>query len=87
MSKKVVSILGCGWLGKPLGAALINEGYLVMGSTSRHENIGALKAAGIVPLSLMLMNYFQQMFVLSSTQMFSSSAYLHGLRLERPGNT
>jgi nucleoside-diphosphate-sugar epimerase len=46
---KHVSILGCGWLGKPLGAALAKEGYVVMGSTTRHENISGLKAAGIVP--------------------------------------
>jgi len=47
---KHVSILGCGWLGKPLGAALAKQGHVVMGSTTRHQNIDGLNAAGIVPV-------------------------------------
>jgi nucleoside-diphosphate-sugar epimerase len=47
MSNRVVSILGCGWLGKPLGALLANAGYSVMGSTTRSENVTALEEAGI----------------------------------------
>jgi nucleoside-diphosphate-sugar epimerase len=49
MSNLKVSILGCGWLGKPLGTALVNRGCLVLGSTTKSENIPALEAAGIVP--------------------------------------
>lgn len=49
MSTRTVSILGCGWLGKPLGEALVNSGCAVHGSTTRSENIPALKAIGIVP--------------------------------------
>jgi nucleoside-diphosphate-sugar epimerase len=49
MSKRVVSILGCGWLGKPLGTFLANAGYVVMGSTTKNENVAAIKAAGIRP--------------------------------------
>jgi nucleoside-diphosphate-sugar epimerase len=48
-SKLKVSILGCGWLGKSLGASLIKSGCHVNGSTTRQENIPALKAIGIVP--------------------------------------
>ena len=44
-----VSILGCGWLGKPLGTALVKDGYVVKGSTTRDENVDALKTLGIVP--------------------------------------
>jgi nucleoside-diphosphate-sugar epimerase len=47
MANRVVSILGCGWLGKPLGSALVNAGYSVMGSTTTHEKVPALREAGI----------------------------------------
>jgi len=60
MSKQGVSILGCGWLGKPLGVALVNEGYVVMGSTTRHENIGELKSAGIVPFIINVDELFSE---------------------------
>jgi nucleoside-diphosphate-sugar epimerase len=49
MSNLKVSILGCGWLGKPLGTALVNRGCLVLGSTTKSENISILEAAGVVP--------------------------------------
>lgn len=39
--------MGCGWLGKPLGSALVNAGYSVMGSTTTHEKVPALREAGI----------------------------------------
>lgn len=49
MSNNVISILGCGWLGKPLGSALVDAGYVVKGSTTRPENVGAIESAGIQP--------------------------------------
>jgi nucleoside-diphosphate-sugar epimerase len=49
MSARVVSILGCGWLGKPLGRVLVDAGYMVWGSTTKDENVTAIKAAGITP--------------------------------------
>lgn len=49
MSNKVISILGCGWLGKPLGKVLVDDGYSVKGSTTRNENVAALAEAGIIP--------------------------------------
>lgn len=49
MSAKVVSILGCGWLGKPLGKSLADAGYVVWGSTTKNENVEAIVAAGILP--------------------------------------
>jgi nucleoside-diphosphate-sugar epimerase len=49
MEKKHISILGCGWLGIPLGRRLAEEGHYVMGSTTTREKFGTLSAAGIVP--------------------------------------
>jgi nucleoside-diphosphate-sugar epimerase len=49
MSDRVISILGCGWLGKALGRVLVNSGYQVIGSTTKRENIGGLEALGIMP--------------------------------------
>lgn len=46
---QVVSILGCGWLGKALGRVLASSGYRVIGSTTKRENMGYLQAAGITP--------------------------------------
>jgi nucleoside-diphosphate-sugar epimerase len=47
-----ISILGCGWLGKPLGTALITAGHVVYGSTTREENISVLQRLGIKPFIL-----------------------------------
>jgi nucleoside-diphosphate-sugar epimerase len=46
---KEISILGCGWLGKPLGASLVEAGYQVSGSTTHTEKTDSLKALGICP--------------------------------------
>ena len=46
---KRVSIIGCGWLGLPLGAFLVEKGYLVKGSTTRAEKLALLKEKGISP--------------------------------------
>ena len=42
-----ISILGCGWLGLPLAAFLVEKGYVVKGSTTRTERLATLNAAGI----------------------------------------
>ncbi|MFY0626114.1 MAG: NAD(P)H-binding protein [Reichenbachiella sp.] len=44
-----ISILGCGWLGFPLGKALLNEEYHVQGSTTTESKIPLLAASGIHP--------------------------------------
>ncbi|MDX6746347.1 NAD(P)H-binding protein [Polaribacter sp. PL03] len=44
---KNVSILGCGWLGKPLAMSFIEDGFSVKGSTTSEEKIDALEAEGI----------------------------------------
>ncbi len=38
-----ISVIGCGWLGLPLATFLINEGFLVKGSTTSNEKIDLLR--------------------------------------------
>ncbi|TVZ55549.1 nucleoside-diphosphate-sugar epimerase [Lutibacter sp. Hel_I_33_5] len=46
---KTVSILGCGWLGKPLAISLLNDGYKVKGSTTTEEKLELLEVNNIEP--------------------------------------
>ena len=46
---QTISILGCGWLGRPLAVALLRSGYDVNGSTTSREKLRALSAVGIRP--------------------------------------
>ncbi|XOV95277.1 MAG: SDR family oxidoreductase [Bacteroidota bacterium] len=46
---KSISILGCGWLGLPLGKYFTNQGYQVKGSTTRSEKLSELSIANIKP--------------------------------------
>ncbi|MBC7892359.1 MAG: NAD(P)H-binding protein [Sphingobacteriaceae bacterium] len=52
MSEKTIAILGCGWLGLPLGAELVRQGHRVKGSTTRAERLQLLTQAGIEPYQL-----------------------------------
>jgi len=45
----VVSILGCGWYGKALAAALIKNGVSVKGSATSPEKLALLDELGILP--------------------------------------
>lgn len=49
---QVISILGCGWLGKELGKTLVSSGFQVMGSTTRSEKVIELESVGIKPFVL-----------------------------------
>jgi len=49
-NKKVISLLGCGWLGFPLALNLISRGFNVKGSTTSPEKLPVLKASGIDPM-------------------------------------
>ena len=49
MVNQLVSILGCGWLGKALGRVLVDSCYRVMGSTTRAEKVSELESVGIIP--------------------------------------
>ncbi len=48
MSSKI-SILGCGWLGIPLGTHLSKKGYTVSGTTTRPEKMKLLERSDIIP--------------------------------------
>jgi nucleoside-diphosphate-sugar epimerase len=49
-----VSILGCGWLGRPLAQHLVARDVHVRGSTTTPDKIDALRADGIEPFLLSL---------------------------------
>lgn len=49
-----ISILGCGWLGFPLAKALVQNGFLVKGSTTSTEKVSTLQSAGIDPFVVQL---------------------------------
>jgi nucleoside-diphosphate-sugar epimerase len=42
-----VSILGCGWLGKPLALSFLEDGFNVKGSTTSEEKVDELEALGV----------------------------------------
>jgi len=44
-----ISILGCGWLGFPLGQSLLSLGHTIKGSTTSDGKYEILKKNGIVP--------------------------------------
>jgi len=52
MNKRTVSILGCGWLGLPLGARLVECGFRVKGSTRTKNKHHELKTLGIEPFCI-----------------------------------
>ncbi len=51
---KKISILGCGWLGLPLGRFLCGEGFAVKGSTTSDAKLTRLKEAGIEPFKIVV---------------------------------
>lgn len=44
-----ISILGCGWLGFPLGLHLQRQGHLIKGSTTTGKKLNVLSSNGITP--------------------------------------
>ena len=40
---KNISVLGCGWLGKPLALSFLDDGYAVKGSTTSEEKVPILE--------------------------------------------
>ena len=49
-----VSILGCGWYGLPLSQRLVNEGYVVKGSSTRISKLGEIALSGAIPFHIAL---------------------------------
>ena len=47
--KEKISILGCGWLGKPLAISLMKKGFAVKGSTTSEEKLEEFQEIGITP--------------------------------------
>ncbi len=47
-----ISIVGCGWLGLPLGQKLVEECHEVIGSTTQQEKFDVISNAGIQPVLL-----------------------------------
>lgn len=45
----IISILGCGWLGFPLGQSLLRQGHQIKGSTTTGNKYEILKKNGIEP--------------------------------------
>lgn len=51
---KTIGIIGCGWLGFPLGLSFLNDGYTIHGTTTSPEKLSQLKASGISPFLVSL---------------------------------
>lgn len=49
-----ISIIGCGWLGLPLAKTLLENKFLVKGSTTSIEKLSVLENAGIKPYLIVL---------------------------------
>lgn len=49
-----ISILGCGWYGLPLSKRLVNEGYIVKGSSTRISKLGEIALNGVLPFHIAL---------------------------------
>lgn len=54
MSKGKISILGCGWLGLPLGKYFTDQGFSVKGSVTNLLKFDILRQAGINPFRIVL---------------------------------
>lgn len=51
---ETISILGCGWLGLPLGVYLRKKGYKVKGSTTEPDKVKIIRENGIEPFVIIL---------------------------------
>jgi len=51
---KTISILGCGWLGFPLGLFLLEKGFKIKGSTATQDKLLVLEKEGIEPYYIKL---------------------------------
>ena len=52
--KNQISILGCGWLGKPLAINLMQQGYKIKGSTTSESKLPDFQEIGILPFLINL---------------------------------
>ena len=63
---KNVSILGCGWLGKPLALSFLEDGYHVKGSTTSVDKLTTLEALEIEPYLINIEDFEEYDFFLNS---------------------
>ncbi len=68
-----ISILGCGWLGLPLGIQLVKEGHRVKGSTTTRSKLQPIADAGIEPY---LIEVGESGVIASENDFFSSDILL-----------
>ncbi|MCA6078630.1 hypothetical protein [Fulvivirga sedimenti] len=54
--KKIIGILGCGWLGTAAGKSLIKKGFNVYGTTTSSNRMSELRELGISPVMLQVGN-------------------------------
>ncbi|WP_439151088.1 NAD(P)H-binding protein [Winogradskyella sp.] len=54
MLKPQISVIGCGWLGLPLGKELIENGHTVNGSTTSPEKLAIIENNGMLPFLIEL---------------------------------
>jgi nucleoside-diphosphate-sugar epimerase len=54
-----ISILGCGWLGMPLGEKLVSKGHQIKGSYRKIENVSILQSFDIEPINCSLDPHFE----------------------------
>lgn len=52
--KEQISILGCGWLGKPLAISLLKQGFAIKGSTTSEAKFSEFQEIGITPFLINL---------------------------------
>lgn len=87
-------IVGCGCRGRELGAALLEQGWAVRGTSRREEGLAAIEAAGIEPAladpdrPATLLELVEDVAVVhwllgSATGDPEDVAAIHGSRLER----
>ena len=53
-NQKIISVLGCGWLGLPLAEKLKSEGYRMKGSTTTASKMKQMEQKGIQPYFIRL---------------------------------
>jgi nucleoside-diphosphate-sugar epimerase len=67
-----ISILGCGWLGLPLGKFLVAKGHVVKGSTTSTDKMPFIQRAGIEPFLLKFSPQIQAQLENDITQFLDS---------------
>jgi nucleoside-diphosphate-sugar epimerase len=80
MKRSTISLLGCGWLGFPLAALLLQKNFNVKGSTTTPEKIPVLEKAGIFPF---LLNSSEQLTGEDITAFFESDILFLSIPFKR----